>query len=168
MFRYVLRRIRALIPLVAVTFMVTSFAQPVSAESASGSASVENVHCSGGEGFALILLSANAGASKPVVFTIQVNDAAYGSPESVMAGDTFGVSVGQLVPGTSVNFKVFADGTKVLDQPVNIPTCVADPGGNPIVVDVVPHHPKKHHHKKHKHHKPRSYTATTMLPSVGK
>jgi hypothetical protein len=156
----------ALVALVASVSEVPSFAESTSGNSVT----IENVHCSGGEGFAVAMLTADPQASSPVAFSIKVDGVLYGdpNPEFVKPGDPpFGVSIGGLTPGTHT-ISVTADNFS-FSQEIQI-VCSPDTSGLPPVVviqegDNFGHHHHKHHKKHHhKHHAP----AGNALPNTGK
>lgn len=148
-----------------MVFVVSMYSVPSFADEVSGnSVTVENVHCSGGEGFALVMLNADPQASGPVAFDVSRDGVLYDS-EQVAPGDSFGVSIGGLTPGTHT-LSVTADNFS-FSQEIQIVCTPNDSGApSPVIVTEGPnfgHHHKKHHHK---HHKKHHYTVA-VLPNTG-
>jgi hypothetical protein len=122
---------------------------------------VENVHCSGGEGFALAMLHADPQASSPVTFNVFADGNLHGT-EQVAGGDSFGHSIGGLTSGTHT-ISVTADNFS-FSQEIEI-VCTPSSGPTPVIIqegdNFTPHHHKKHHHKHHA-------SAGSALPNTGK
>jgi LPXTG-motif cell wall-anchored protein len=127
MFRYLLRRLRGLIPLVTIAFVVIGTAQPANAEEGH-SATLSQVSCVAGKGTVTVTLTAGATDGE---FSILVDNASYGDDViiPVTAGQSKPVVVSNLNDGTH-RIEVVANEVTVLNEPNLVVSCTyTNPAG---------------------------------------
>jgi hypothetical protein len=134
MFRYPLRRLSVLIPILAIVFtLVSYFAQPANAESA-GEASLSAVSCSNEHGAVTVTLTAYSTGTDPVSFMLLIDNVSEGDDLliPVTPGTPKNIPISNLEDGTH-RVEVIVNDQTVFDQsfPVACDTAPTDSYSNP-------------------------------------
>lgn len=128
MFRTLLRRLLALIPLVAVIFLMIGM-QPASAEGGDPYVTVSDASCVGEQGQVSVTLYPGSQATQDVEFIILVDNVSYGDDPTITVPPATDktVVVGNLEDGTH-RFEIIANDVTIFDNPRTV-SCDTAPEG---------------------------------------